>query len=108
MLRVKGILRRGQAWQPQAWRVFVQTESAANVPSALAPVELALRFRNASPSEGKKDLFEERRPELLEWIANPLLRNFLAPEDDAAEAGLADVPMPFPMDGTPAQLFQRR
>ncbi|TVQ16165.1 MAG: hypothetical protein EA367_20865, partial [Leptolyngbya sp. DLM2.Bin15] len=88
-LQAKGIFPAGDApqWEPLSWRVYLQTESANGVPSALAPVELLLRVETS-------DGAEERQPSELEWIPKPLRLPVLPPEDMRATTGTAHVPMP--------------
>ncbi|NMF82836.1 hypothetical protein [Nodosilinea sp. P-1105] len=76
-------------WQPLSWRVYIQTESANGVPSALAPVELLLRLD--TPDGG-----EERQLSELEWLPQPIRLPVLPPEDLRASTGKAHVPMPQP------------
>ncbi|ASC70965.1 hypothetical protein XM38_019140 [Halomicronema hongdechloris C2206] len=102
-LQQTGIFPAGEAalWQPQAWRIYLQTISANQVPSALAPVELVLRFD--SP-DGR----EEKQPSELEWVPKPIRLPVLPPEDQRATTGPAHFPMPRPdrlkFQGTPAQV----
>jgi hypothetical protein len=87
-LQEKGIFPQDEErWQPLSWRVYLQTESANGVPSALAPVELLLRVETV-------DGAEERQPSELEWIAYPIRLPVLPPEDLRATTGNAHVPMP--------------
>jgi hypothetical protein len=89
-LRQKGILPA--YWQPEAWKLFIQTESVNRVCSALAPVQVLLKFE--SPTSGEK--VEERQPAELEWLPKPLALPLLPPEDQRAIVGNAHVPMPKP------------
>jgi hypothetical protein len=79
-------------WRPEAWRVFLQTESPNGVRSALAPVQLLMRFEPNSPSPEEDR--EERRPAELEWIPKPIQFSLLPPEDLKADKGNAFFPMP--------------
>jgi hypothetical protein len=78
-------------WKAEAWRVFIQTVSSNQVPSALAPVQLLLRAR--SQDSGVTGV-EERRPAELEWLPQPIRLPILPPEDQRAVTGVAHVPMP--------------
>ncbi len=91
-LRDAGVIPKADnpKWRPEAWRVFFQTVSVNDVPSALVPVNLLLRVEGQNPDSKK----EERRPAQLEWIPEPLQFPLLPPEDMRAVAGLAHVPMP--------------
>ncbi len=82
----------GEGWQPEAWRVFFQTISVNNVPSALAPVGVALVA--LTPGVSEEEAVEERRPAELEWIAQPIKFPLLPPEDQRAIPGMAHFPMP--------------
>lgn len=105
VLRERGVLPEG-AWRPEAWRVFFQTVSDRDVPSALAPVQLMLAAEAvaeppASPAptdriEHTGDPREERRPAELEWLPRPTAFDVVRPEDERAEPGLAHAPMPLP------------
>ncbi|MBE9110101.1 hypothetical protein IQ273_11840, partial [Nodosilinea sp. LEGE 07298] len=77
-------------WRPEAWQVFLQTESVNGVPSALAPVKLLLLFKTSVSG----DSLEERQPAQLEWLPKPLRLPMLPPEDSRIVAGVAHVPMP--------------
>jgi hypothetical protein len=94
----KGILPAiGERWRPEAWTVFIQTESVNGVPSALAPVGILLQ---AQPIENAAaDKFEERRPAHLEWLPRPIALPFLPPEDQRATVGRAHFPMPLVQPG---------
>ncbi len=96
-LQAKGIFPTGNdpQWEPLSWRVYLQTESANGVPSALAPVELLLRVETP-------DGAEERQPSELEWIPKPLRLPVLPPEDMRATTGTAHVPMPPTLPLTPS------
>ncbi|MBE7384757.1 MAG: FlxA-like family protein [Leptolyngbya sp. SIO1E4] len=89
-LRQHGILPA--EWQSQAWKIFFQTVSVNQVPSALAPVQLLLRFNSAATANS--DQVEERRPAELEWLPQPLRLALLPPEDQRAVTGTAHFPMP--------------
>ncbi len=93
-LQAAGIFPAGERpqWQPLSWRVYVQTESANGVPSALAPVELLLRLETP---DGR----EERQLSELEWLPQPIRLPVLPPEDLRASTGTAHVPMPQPNYG---------
>lgn len=82
----------GEGWQPEAWRVFFQTISVNNVPSALAPVGIALIA--LTPGVSEAIAVEERRPAELEWLAQPIKFPLLPPEDQRAIPGMAHFPMP--------------
>jgi hypothetical protein len=77
------------AWRPEAWRVFLQTVSINQVPSALAPVQLLLRARSDDPAG-----VEERHPAELEWLPRPVVLPMLPPEDQRGVPGIAHLPMP--------------
>lgn len=107
-LKSKGVLPEDGRWRPESWRVFIQTTSTGGVLSALAPVQLVLRFAAAKTqgtlsAEGSK--VEERRPALLEWLARPTRFTPLPPEDGQVSADLAAVPVP--SRGGTAGLFGR-
>ncbi|HEX6183215.1 MAG TPA: hypothetical protein VFZ44_04830 [Pyrinomonadaceae bacterium] len=89
-LRDAGIFPAG-GWRPEAWRVFIQTVSDADVESALSPVALVLQFRTR---EADDSFTEERRPAQLEWLAKPVIFKALPPVDEKADDGFAKVPMP--------------
>lgn len=93
-LQRAGVLPGSEAgdlrWRPEAWQVFLQTESVNGVPSALAPVKLLLQFKTS----GSGDNLEERQPAQLEWLPRPLRLPMLPPEDSRIVAGIAHVPMP--------------
>lgn len=89
-LRQNGILP--DYWQPEAWKLFIQTESVNGVFSALAPVQVLLKFK----SQGSGEEVEERQPAELEWLPKPLSLPLLPPEDQRAMVGNAHVPMPEP------------
>jgi hypothetical protein len=99
-LQSAGVFPSGEqpTWQPEAWRVYLQTESTNGVPSALAPVQLMLRME--APPQGEVDLAdlleqrEERRPAELEWLPKPTRLPLLPPEDQRAIPGVAHFPMP--------------
>ncbi|MDX2970555.1 hypothetical protein [Kribbella solani] len=103
VLREKGVLPTG-AWRPEAWRVFFQTISDRDVPSALAPVQLLLAAEavatpptSAAPTdhvEASGNPREERRPAELEWLPRPTSFAVVQPEDERAEPGTAHTPMP--------------
>ncbi|WP_242901149.1 hypothetical protein [Actinomadura terrae] len=107
-LREAGVLPDG-AWRPEAWRVFFQTISDRDVPSALAPVQLLLAAEAvaappASPAptdriEHTGAPREERRPAELEWLPRPTGFAVVRPEDERAEPGLAHTPMPLATTG---------
>ncbi len=92
-LQAAGILPATPAgaplWRPESWRVYFQTISTKDVPSALSPVQLVFRVRAAVA-----DAFEERRPSELEWLPKPIRMALLPPEDQRAITGLAHFPMP--------------
>ncbi|WP_433472215.1 hypothetical protein ACQPZP_25375 [Spirillospora sp. CA-142024] len=102
-LRERGVLPDG-AWRPEAWRVFFQTISDRDVPSALAPVQLLLAAEAVaapptSPAPADRiehtgNPREERRPAELEWLPRPTAFGVVRPEDERAEPGLAHTPMP--------------
>ncbi|GAA2629119.1 hypothetical protein SMC26_39705 [Actinomadura fulvescens] len=104
-LRERGVLPDG-AWRPEAWRVFFQTISDREVPSALAPVQLLLAAEAvaappATPAptdriEHTGNPREERRPAELEWLPRPTAFGVVRPEDERAEPGTAHAPMPLP------------
>ncbi|MFC6937869.1 hypothetical protein ACFQHO_51425 [Actinomadura yumaensis] len=104
-LRERGVLPDG-AWRPEAWRVFFQTVSDRDVPSALAPVQLLLAAEAVaapptSPApddriEHSGNPREERRPAELEWLPRPTAFGVVRPEDERAEPGVAHAPMPLP------------
>ncbi len=83
-------------WRPEAWKIFIQTESLNKVPSALVPVSLILSFEPGS--EDNTSGIEERRPELLEFLPRPLFFELLPPEDSKARHGMAHFPMLKAMD----------
>ncbi|MEM8487755.1 MAG: hypothetical protein AAF564_19545 [Bacteroidota bacterium] len=76
-------------WRPESWRVYFQTVSTKDVPSALSPVQLVFRVQAEVD-----DAFEERRPAELEWLPKPIRMAMLPPEDQRAITGLAHFPMP--------------
>ncbi|MFD0689158.1 hypothetical protein [Actinomadura fibrosa] len=113
VLRERGVLPDG-AWRPEAWRVFFQTISDRDVPSALAPVQLMLAAEAvaAPPTtpapadriEHTGNPREERRPAELEWLPRPTAFDVVRPEDERAEPGLAHTPMPVQdADGSAAE-----
>ncbi len=87
------ILPSTKLWQPESWRVFIQTISGNEVSSALAPVKLLLR---AEPKQQPvhAERYEERQPAELEWLPQPLTLPLLPPEDLWAIDGPTHVPMP--------------
>lgn len=94
-LRDAGVLPKAEeSWRPEAWRVFLQTESAGGVFSALTPVKIVLRFKPQTPQSLAEIPPLERQPPLLEWIARPLAWQMLAPEDEKADVDFAAFPMP--------------
>ncbi|MFM7427611.1 MAG: hypothetical protein ACKO7W_21870, partial [Elainella sp.] len=98
VLRQNGILPR--YWQPEAWTLFIQTESVNGVLSALAPVQVLLKFEQRSSSQPESrqpqaaPQLEERQPAELEWLPKPLALALLPPEDQRATVGETHVPMP--------------
>ncbi|WP_157430183.1 hypothetical protein [Actinomadura oligospora] len=108
-LRKAGVLPDG-AWRPEAWRVFFQTVSDRDVPSALAPVQLMLAAEavttpptSPAPTDSIEHSLnprEERRPAELEWLPRPTGFDVVLPEDERAEPGLAHAPMPLSGTGT--------
>jgi len=86
-LRDQGIIP--QHWQPEAWKLFIQTESANGVLSALAPVQVLLKFNQTSGEDE-----DERQPAELEWLPKPFSLPLLPPEDQRAIVGNTHVPMP--------------
>ena len=99
VLRRAGIFpeERDGTWRPEAWRVFLQTVSTNQVPSALAPVQLLLRAR---PEDNKNGGVEERHPAELEWLPQPVMLPMLPPEDQRGVSGIAHFPMPVNDDFT--------
>ncbi|WP_164000171.1 hypothetical protein [Pyxidicoccus caerfyrddinensis] len=91
------------AWRPEAWRLFMQTESGNGVPSALAPVQLLLRVVRADAPADDTDnrRREERRPAELEWLPSPVVLPVLPPEDVRATVEDAHFPMPVGTVGHP-------
>ncbi|WP_315763637.1 hypothetical protein [Bradyrhizobium sp. SZCCHNS2005] len=87
-------------WQPGAWRVFIQAESNRGVRSSLAPVELTLQFGTSGIQDFTASAvdFEQRHPELLEWILRPLALAFLPTTDGQADGDFAMVPRPRAQD----------
>jgi hypothetical protein len=84
-----------RAWEPAAWRVFVQTKSAAGVYSALAPVNLRLRFATQEdPLSPIETAPEERRPSAVEWLPEVVQMDMLPPRDVTGQTGFAKAPMP--------------
>jgi hypothetical protein len=79
-------------WRPEAWTVFIQTESLKGVFSALVPVELIMRVKTDLP--GAQPVADERQLAMLEWLAEPLYFPYLPPEDQTARTGIAHFPMP--------------
>lgn len=77
-------------WQPEAWTLFLQTESANGVRSSLAPVQILLVFSRGNDNPQT----EERQPAELEWLPRPLTLPWLPPEDQRATVDFAHVPMP--------------
>ncbi|WP_073610814.1 hypothetical protein [Phormidium tenue] len=102
-LKDENILPRADlSWRPEAWRVFLQTESWNGVSSALAPVRLRLQFEKPKTDKEKRFL-EERRPAALEWILNHrFVFPVLPPKDHRDEKGdpTDDGTIPFPGDTT--------
>ena len=90
-LQNAGVLPEEQ-WRPEAWRVFIQTVSAAKVPSALVPVRVLLRFE-------ADDGGEDRHPPHLEWISGPLDLPVVAARDGSARPITVHVPQPDPDAG---------
>ncbi len=90
-LRTAGVFP-AEAWLAEGWRVFIQTVSAAEVPSALVPVKVLLRFEGDGHSE-------ERHPSHLEWITRPLDFPAVTPQDGSARPMLVHVPQPRAGDG---------
>ncbi|MEO0757481.1 MAG: hypothetical protein AAFY78_11475 [Cyanobacteria bacterium J06648_16] len=90
-LRQSGILPAD--WQPQSWQVYFQTVSVNQVPSALSPVQLLLRFESDA-ADNSSEAIEERRPAELEWLPRPIRLALLPPEDQKATVGTAHFPMP--------------
>ncbi len=87
-LQQQGILpSTAGGWRPEAWLVYIQTESINGVRSPLVPVQLIMRVSGAGGSD-------ERLLPMLEWLAQPLRFEWLPPEDEAASVGMARVPMP--------------
>ncbi len=109
VLRARGVLP-DSAWRPEAWRVFFQTISDRDVPSALAPVQLLLAaeavptpLTTSAPVdhiEKSGNPREERRPAELEWLPRPTSFEVVEPEDEGAEPGPAHTPMPLEGDFT--------
>ncbi len=102
LIRLK-ILPDGK-WKPEAWTVFIQTESVNKVPSPLVPVNLLLRMTGNGTStptsdednQDKTDALlrrEERRPAHIEWLPLPIRYELLPPEDQLATTGTAHFPM---------------
>ncbi|MFN7931101.1 MAG: hypothetical protein U0Y68_24875 [Blastocatellia bacterium] len=91
-LRAKGIYPADGRWRAEAWRVFLQTRSRGQVYSALTPVQIVLQFRTTHDDIAERR--EEKRPSLLEWIAQPIRFRVLPPEDESAQVGALQVPMP--------------
>ncbi len=91
-LREAGVLPADGDWKPESWRVFFQAISVNNVPSALAPVQIALIATR--PDVPIEEAVEERRPAELEWFAKPIQFPLLPPEDQRAIPGIAHFPMP--------------
>jgi hypothetical protein len=75
-------------WRPDSWQVFFQTISTNDVPSALAPVQLAMDIADGNETSTK------RRPAGLEWLPYPLTVPMLPPEDMRARPGVVHVPIP--------------
>jgi hypothetical protein len=95
-LKKAGVFPQSKNWRPEAWRVFLQTESPNGVRSALAPVQLLLRFEPKVEPKVRLTLEdrEERRPAELEWLPKPIQFPLLPPEDLEAIVGIAHFPMP--------------
>ncbi|HEX8639440.1 MAG TPA: hypothetical protein VF692_15325, partial [Pyrinomonadaceae bacterium] len=64
-----GIFPKDRQWRPEAWRVFLQTESESGVLSQLVPLKLVLRFEPNTPTPNVEIKPAERQPSLLEWIS---------------------------------------
>lgn len=98
-LQTKGIFPAGESpqWQPESWRIFLQTVSPNNVPSALAPVQVLIRVE--SDQAQTPDANEERQPLELEWPPQPIQFSMLPPEDQRAITGDTHVPMPVLQNG---------
>ncbi|KAA3660745.1 MAG: hypothetical protein DWQ04_18560 [Chloroflexi bacterium] len=100
VLQGAGIFPQGDFpfWQPQAWRIYIQSVSVGNVPSALAPVELLLSIENENGAANAQGIVikerEERQPAELEWLPTPINLPILPPEDCTAIIGTAHFPMP--------------
>jgi hypothetical protein len=90
----EGIFPPSQHWQPDSWKVYFQTVSTNGVPSALAPVQLLLRFQSKEQPNKTSTNAEERRPATLEWLPRPIRLALLPPEDQRAIVGEAHFPMP--------------
>ncbi|MCB8980785.1 MAG: hypothetical protein H6657_25525 [Ardenticatenaceae bacterium] len=99
-LQEAGVFPSGDAppWQPRAWRVYLQSISTGDVPSALAPVTLILRIENEAGLTNTQGMVvkerEERQPAELEWLPKPINLPPLPPEDGTLEVGKAHFPMP--------------
>jgi hypothetical protein len=76
-------------WRSESWRIYFQTVSTNEVPSALAPVQVLLHVESTS---GKGN--EERQPAEFEWLPKPSKFPMLPPEDQRAIAGETHFPMP--------------
>jgi hypothetical protein len=91
-------------WRPEAWTVFIQTESLQGVRSALVPVELVMKIAGErSNGVHTEPISDERQLAMLEWLAEPLHLPYLPPEDQTARTGPAHFPMPktdSPFDGS--------
>jgi len=90
-LRGAGVLPAAE-WRPEAWTVFIQTQSLKGVYSALVPVELIMRVATELPDD--RTVSDERQLAMLEWLAEPLRFPYLPPEDQTARTGPAHFPMP--------------
>jgi len=83
-------------WRPESWRVFFQTQSDNGVFSALAPVQLVLRFKSKTKNDRDEEIenTEEKQPAELEWLPYPMQLPILSPEDLKGQSGEAHVPVP--------------
>ncbi len=101
-LQKAGVFPTGETpkWRSESWRIFFQTVSANEVPSALAPVQILLHVESES---GKGN--EERQPAELEWLPKPSKFPMLPPEDQRAIAGVTHFPMPAPADSKQPRIF---
>lgn len=90
-LQTAGVFPEDGQWEPEAWKVFFQTESKNKVPSSIIPLNIELRAQVPHSTEDRTG--EERLLGHLEWLPKPIQFELLAPEDLLAYTGMAHFPM---------------